>query len=112
MPCDTVRKPNETKEQRVQRVMTALRRLEVGLTKQAVKVVIGPQGAATFTGWTPEDREGVTDVCAFRALTKMRSAALAQAVRLAEIASGRRVDMVQVERGVHSHDGGRTWGTH
>lgn len=112
MPCDTIRKKNETKEQRVQRVMTALRRLEVGLRSQVVKVVIGPQGAATFTGWTPEDREGVTDVCAFRALTKMRSAALANAIRQAEIAQGRRVDMAQVERGVHSHDGGRTWGTH
>lgn len=112
MPCDTIRKPNETKEQRLTRVRTALRKLEAGLTSLAVTVVIGPQGAVAFKGWTTEDRDSVTDVCAYRALTNMRSAALAKAVRTAELTYGRRVDASQVTAGVHSHDNGRTWGSH
>lgn len=112
MPCDTIRKPNETKEQRIQRVMTALRRLEVGLTSLKVSVAISPTGAVAFKGWTQEDRDSVTDVCAYRALSNMRSAALAKAVRTAELVYGRKVDAAQVMAGVHSHDGGRTWGSH
>lgn len=112
MPCDTIRKPNETRELRIARVTTALRRLEVGLTSRTVTVVIGPQGAVAFKGWKDEDRESVTDVCAYRALTKMRSGALAQAVRTAQLAYGRQVNEQQVLAGVHSHDGGATWGRH
>lgn len=112
MPCDTIRKPNETREQRIARVTTALRRLEVGLTSRTITVVISREGAVAFKGWSDESREGVTDVCAYRALTKMRSGALAQAIKTAQLAYGRPVNEQQVLAGVHSHDGGVTWGRH
>lgn len=108
MPCDTV-KTNETPAQRQAAVKKALTRLETALTLNQAKVTIGPNGAVAFTGWKPDERDGVTDVCAYRTLTAQGSWALRQAVARAEGMAGRKVNPNAVAAGVHSHDGGKTW---
>lgn len=110
MPCDSVRNPNQTLEQRVDQVKKSLTRLEQALAAGRVTVRIGPTGAVAFAGWKPEDRDDVTDVCAYRALSVQGSFALRQAVQRAEQQQGRKVNAAAVAAGVHSHDGGRTWG--
>lgn len=110
MPCDTVVKKDQTKEQRRAGVLASLRKLEASLAAGAVKVVIGPQGAITFVGWA--DKDGVTDVCAFRGLTKLKSHALSRAVAAAEVRAGRKVNEQAIAQGLHSHDGGATWSKH
>lgn len=58
------------------------------------------------------DRSKVTDLCAFRALRILGSAPLRTALARAEALAGRKADMAVIGRGVHSHDGGKTWSTH
>lgn len=109
MPCDTIRRPEQTPEQRDEQVKRSLRNLEVGLQTGAVKVKIGPTGAVAFDGWKQADRDDVTDVCAYRTLSAQNSWALRQAVAKAEQMSGRKVNAQAVGAGIHSHDGGNTW---
>ena len=109
MPCDTRRKQGETPQQREEVVKKALTRLENALTFGKVKVMIGPNGAVAFTGWKPEDRDDVTDVCALRALQSQNSWALRQAIAKAEQASGRKVNQSAIAAGIHSHDDGKTF---
>lgn len=112
MPCDTKLKAGETKEQRSKRADEATVRLEKALTAGRAQVRIGPTGAVAFTGWEGEERDGVADVCAYRRLTAKGSWALRQAVARAEVAQGRKVSAQAVAAGIHSHDGGKTWGSH
>jgi hypothetical protein len=107
MPCDTVRNPNQTLEDRNAQVKAALRRLEAALKGGTVKLNIGPNGAVAFQGW--KDRDDVTDVCAYRTLTAEGSWELRQAVAKAEAMTGRKVNPNAVASGEHSHDGGHTW---
>lgn len=111
MPCYSNPRPNQTIEQRKQQVLDALRRLEKQLIEGAVKIAIGPSGAVAFVGW--EDRDDVTDVCAYRALSTMKSQALSRAIAAAELRSGGvKVNPQAVAAGWHSHDGGKSWGRH
>lgn len=110
MACYTVVKPGQTQEARKEQVKKSLSRLEKALTEKRVKVRIGPNGAVAFAGWKPEERDDVTDVCAFRTLTTQNSWALRQAVAAAEQEQGRKVNTHAVAAGIHSHDGGKTWG--
>lgn len=112
MPCDTQLRENETKEQRSARAQAAAERLEAALGAGRVKVTLSPNGALAFTGWSAEERDGVADVCAFRRLTAKGSFALRQAIQRAELASGRKLNPQAIAAGSHSHDGGKTWGTH
>jgi hypothetical protein len=112
MPCDTVLRENETKAQRSARADAATKRLEEALTAGRARVVIGPNGALAFVGWDGEERDGVADVCAYRRLTNARSWPLRQAIARAETSSGRKLTERAVAAGVHSHDGGKTWGSH
>ncbi len=113
MPCDTKLRENETKEQRSARAQASAERLEAALAAGRVKVVINKaSGALAFQGWTDEDRDGVADGCIYRRLTAKGSFALKQAVARAETAAGRKLNPQAVAAGVHSHDGGVTWGTH
>lgn len=109
MPCDTVRNEGQTLEQRNEQVKKALTRLELALTQGRAKVRIGPTGGVAFDGWKPEDRDGVTDTCAYRTLTMQGSFALRTAVARAEMQQGRKVNTNAVAAGTHSHDGGKTW---
>ena len=110
MPCTSARRPGQSLAERMAQVKAALKRLETALQKGGVKITIAPNGAVAFVGWN--DREDVTDVCAFRTLSAENSAALRMAVVRAETFSGRKVNINAVSAGFHSHDGGRTWSRH
>lgn len=112
MPCDTYRLTKEqTLEQRNAQIKKALAELEKKLLASQVKVVISQQGAVAFADWSKADRAGITDVCAYRVLSVQGSWALRQAVAKAEMLAGRKVSTQAVAAGVHSHDGGKTWGS-
>lgn len=88
----------------------AIKRLNAALGAGTAQVVIGAAGSIAFKGWN--EREGVSDLCAYRALAASNSPELRRAVMRAEAMSGRKLDTRAVASGVHSHDGGSTWGSH
>lgn len=75
-----------------------------------IKAIIGRAGGIAFKGWT--DNADVSDLCAYRALTARNSPALRKALARAEVTAGRKLDAQAIAAGMHSHDGGKTWGTH
>ena len=109
MPCDTRLKPRQTPVQRKAEIAKAVAALERLLTAGKTRVVVGRNGAIAFQGWDPNERDGVSDVCAYRALTAANSMALRAAVVRAEGLAGVKVDAKVVASGVHSHTGGLTW---
>ena len=110
MACESIQRTGQTFVERSLEVKRALERLERYLSSGAVKVQIGQNGALAFSAWN--DRDDVTDACAYRTLSAASSWALKQAVARAEAMTGRKVNPNAVAAGWHSHDGGRTWGTH
>jgi hypothetical protein len=110
MPCDT--QPNMTAA-RKEGMKDALKRLEQNLEiGGGVSLVIGLQGGIAFRGWLDQDRAGFSDLCAYRRLLASNSPALRKALARAEAVSGRKVDQRMLTAGLHSHDGGQTWGKH
>ena len=111
MPCDTKLQEGQTLAQRMEEVRVALQQLQQKLRQGQAKVVVAPNGAVTFQGWTEQDRRGLSDACAYRTLAAQGSWELRQAVARAE-AQGRKVNPQAVAAGWHSHDQGQTWGKH
>lgn len=109
MTCWATPRPQQTLEERQAEVTRALRGLEAAIQQNAVKVVIGANGAVTLAGWSAAARSDLTDVCAIRSLTAEGSWILRQALAREEARTGRKVNMNAVAAGVHSHDGGNTW---
>jgi hypothetical protein len=109
MPCDTRLKPRQTISERKVEVRKAVDRFAAGLATGRVKAKVGPQGAVAFDGLTTEERDGVTDACAYRQLMVHGSALAKAAIARAEQIAGRSVDRKMVAAGHHSHDGGETW---
>lgn len=105
MPCMT--QPTLTEQQKQSQVK-ALQRLNDAIGAGTVKVIIGKAGGITFAGW--QDREGVSDLCAYRAL--MNSPTMRRAVMRAEAMQGNKLDPRAIASGLHSHDGGATWSRH
>ncbi len=112
MACETRVRQDQTIQERFEETRKSIKRLETELAQGRVKVGIGPNGALVFAGWRKEERSDVTDACAYRVLTASSSFALKQAVQRAEATSGRKVNPTAIAAGMHSHDGGKTWGTH
>lgn len=104
MPCMTA--TNLTPVQKAAQA-SAIERLAAALGAGAVTLKIGANGAVALVNWT--DRAGVSDLCAYRALTAKNSPELRRALARAEALAGRKVSVQTVAAGVHSHDGGRTW---
>lgn len=107
MPCTT--QPNLSALQK-QRMQDAITRLGSALANGEASVVVSSSGALAFRGW--DKRDGVSDLCAYRALTSSNSPSLRAAVLRAEAMAGRKIDPRAIAAGVHSHDGGQTWGSH
>lgn len=105
MPCLT--QANQTPEVKA-RQRTALERLSTALQAGAVTVTVGRAGGVAFVGWT--DREGVSDLCAYRALANRPE--MRRALLKAEALSGHRMDPRAIASGLHSHDSGATWSRH
>lgn len=106
MPCEYMdQTPENIKRQR-----EALDRLRKALATGTAGVTISPTGAVAFKGW---NSEGVlADLCAYRKLRASNSPELRRAIAKAEARYGRKVNERAINSGVHSHDGGQTWGTH
>jgi len=109
MPCDTRLKPRQTIQSRKAEIQKVIERLSKGLTSGAIRVKVGPQGGIAFIGLSTEERDGVTDACAYRRLMVTGSSLAKAAIARAEQLAGRTVDRMAVAQGVHSHDGGHTW---
>lgn len=112
MPCDTRLKPRQTIKQRADEVKAMVAKLAAALAAGKVKAVVGPTGGVAFTGLTDQDRDGVTDACAYRRIMATGSALAKAAIARAEQLSGRAVNRQAVGHGHHSHDGGATWHHH
>lgn len=110
MACESMRKPGQSLQARIDEVRKAMKRLEAQIAAGRVKIAIAPNGAVAFTGWA--DRDSVTDACAYRTLSAANSIPLRQAVMRAEAMTGRKVNARAVAEGHHSHDGGKTWERH
>ncbi len=82
-------------------------KLEEELLKGKIKLLIGPTGAIEFRGWETKDRDGVSDVCAYRTLRASSSWALRQAVAKAEATQGKKINEAAIAAGHHAHGG--TW---
>ena len=105
MPCDTKLKKNQTISQRKAEVLKAVGTLDRLLASRSVKPKVGPQGGIYFEGWETQDRDGVTDACAYRRLMVTGSALAKAAIAKAEQLAGRSVNKQALGQGVHSHDG-------
>ena len=103
MPCDTRLKPRQTIKERVEEVKTVVSRLSQYLASGKVKTVIGPTGAVAFTGLTEQERDGVTDACAYRRVMATGSALAKAAIAKAEALSGRSINKQAIAHGHHAH---------
>lgn len=109
MPCDTKLKPRQTIQERAAEVRRSVAKLDDLIKQRRAQVKVGPQGAVTFVGWPQQDRDGVTDACAFRRLMATGSGLAKAEIARAEALAGRKVDRRVVASGIHSHDGGHHW---
>jgi hypothetical protein len=107
--CYLTVKVGQTIEQRKVESTRAVDRLGRLLASGRVKVKVGATGAIAFQGWTETEREGLSDLCAYRVLSQKGSMALREAIAKAEILAGRKVDPQKIAAGIHSHDDGATW---
>ena len=112
MPCDTKLKAGQTIKQRADEVRTMVERLARNLAMGRVTAKVGPTGGVAFLGLTNEERNGVTDACAYRRIMATGSVLAKQAIARAEMLAGKAVDRQAVAHGHHSHDGGVTWHHH
>ena len=109
MVCDTKFRPKQTQQQRIAEISEVVSRLSQALASGRIKAKVGQQGAIAFEGWNPEERNGVSDACAYRRIMLTGSALAKAAIARAEQIAGRSVDKQAVASGTHSHDGGATW---
>jgi hypothetical protein len=117
MPCDRKLKTRrdgtkQTVAERKQEIRKVVERISQGLTTGRIKPVVSKQGAIAFTNVTEDERDGVTDACAYRQLMVHGSALAKAAIARAEQLAGRTVDKQVIGQGAHSHDGGLTWHDH
>jgi hypothetical protein len=114
MPCDTRLKPRQTIKQRADEVRAVVARISTALASGKVKTVIGPTGGVAFTGLSDEERDGVTDACAYRRVMATGSALAKAAIAKAEALSGRSINKQSVAHGHHAHeiDGKLLWHDH
>ncbi len=113
MVCDTRWLfKGQTTPQRKKQIEEAMDRLKKALAIGEVTVKVGPQGGITFAGNVAGilGANKITDACAYRKLLAAGSSELRNAVQKAEMLAGRKVDPQAVAAGVHSHDGGKSWG--
>src|SRR5262245_57603811 len=112
MPCDTKLKPRQTISERKAEVKKAVEKLDRLIVSGQVRGKIGPQGAIAFSAWGDNERDGVTDACAYRRIIATGSMLAKAKIAQAEMMAGRSVSKQIVGQGAHSHDGGHTWHDH
>lgn len=112
MPCDSSFLPGQTITQRKEEVRRVVKTLDAFLARGIVKAKVGPQGAITFVGLPDDERNRVTDACAYRQIMATGSGLAKAKIAQAEALAGRTVDRQVVGHGAHSHDGGASWHSH
>ena len=112
MVCDTRLRRGQSFDDRKREVRKVTETVASGLANGRIGVKIGPDGAIAFTGLSDEDRNGVTDACAYRRVMSTGSALAKAAIAKAEMLAGKKVNKETVASGLHSHDGGSTWHKH
>ena len=112
MPCDTIRtSPKQTLAERAKEIRAAGAKIDGMLAKGEVQVKVDKRtGGVVFSGIDDKVRTGMTDACVYRAIMARGSHAARQAIVKAERLAGRTVNRKEVLAGLHSHDGGATWG--
>ena len=113
MPCDTRLKTRGGRRQTIQERKTEIQkvveRLNKGLTSGAIRVTVSKDGGIAFIGLSTEERDGVTDACAYRRIMATGSVTAKLAIARAEQMAVRTVNKTAIAQGLHSHDGGHTW---
>lgn len=114
MTCETRLKTRngrrQTISERKDEVRLAAERFIAGIKAGKVKIAVDRKtGAVAFAGLTEEERDGVTDACAYRRIMVSGSAVALAAIARAEQLAGRSIDKQMIATGFHSHDGGSTW---
>lgn len=100
-----------TTEETVKRQETALDKLRAALKAGSVTLKVDrATGAVAFVNWRAEDREGLADVCTVRKLLASNSPEMRLALMKAEALAGRKMNASALAAGIHSHDGGQTFG--
>jgi hypothetical protein len=113
MPCDRKLKPRQTISERAKEVREAVERLTRAIMAGRVKIKIDrASGAIAFQGWDEASKDGVGDVCAYRAIMRSGTATAKMLIAQAEQMAGRTVNKEAIAQGAHSHDGGATWHSH
>lgn len=107
MPCIT--QPNLTPIQKAKQ-RSAIERLAQAITAGTISIIVGRAGGIAFKGWSEADREGVSDLCAYRLIAN--EPGVRRALLRAEAMSGNRMDPRAIASGMHSHDDGATWSRH
>jgi hypothetical protein len=101
VPCDRVNLQAVEQARRD----AALAAFKARLAAGQASLVIGPRGAVAIRGWAASEA-GMTDACVLRRLGNTPE--VRRALAAAEARYGSRADL---RTAVHSHDGGKTWGT-
>lgn len=112
MACDTKLKAGQSVSQRAEEIRRAVSTLDAAIRAKRVRITVGPQGAIAFAGLSEQERDGVTDACAYRRLMATGTALARAEIANAERLAGRTVNRQVIGQGAHSHDGGKTWHDH
>lgn len=112
MACETYRRtPRQTLVERKAEVKQVIADINSLIAAGRVTVVVDKRtGAVAFKGFDDRLREGVTDACVYRQLMVSGSFLTKTKIAQAEQLAGRSVNKQALAAGVHSHDGGMTFG--
>ena len=109
MACETQTRKNQTLSERKEEIRQTVAEIIGKLISGEITPKVGPQGGIAFNGLSDKDRNGVTDVCAYRMIMMGNSTLAKMKIQQAEMLSGRSVASSALAQGIHSHDGGKTW---
>src|SRR5215831_14818132 len=113
MVCDTKLRENQTLSERKKEVLETIEAIAKLIISNRVKPVIDKAtGAIAFQNIPASVRAGITDACVYRRIMATGSALAKQQIAKAEMLAGRTVNRASLAAGIHSHDGGRSWGSH
>lgn len=111
MACETRLRPRQTLVERKAEVKKVIYDINALIATGKVRPVVDKRtGAIAFQGFDDNLRDGVTDACVYRQLMVSGSFLTKQKIMAAEQLAGRTVNKEALAAGVHSHDGGQTFG--
>lgn len=111
MACETRLKNRQTLAERKAEVKKVMYDVNSLIAAGKVKPVVDRlTGAIAFQGFDDNLRDGVTDACVYRQLMISGSSLTKAKIAQAEAIAGRGVNKQALAAGVHSHDGGQTFG--